>query len=101
MKRKIWMRRHEISYLDGALISYPSGIGTAECTVLYAGRYEVFEANKNLLGSLGGNSVHLGEPIGGASALDSSLLTFGFTAELGFLHGAALCEAEGIPVETY
>jgi hypothetical protein len=45
--------------------------------------------------------MFLGERVGSASALDSSLLTFGFTAELGFLHGAALCEAEGIPLDSY
>jgi len=95
-----WAQRHEISYLDGAIVSYPSGVGTPDCTILYAGRQKVFEAHKQLLGSLGGNSMYLGERIGSASALDASLLTFGFTAELGFLHGAALCEAEGIPIDS-
>jgi 3-hydroxyisobutyrate dehydrogenase-like beta-hydroxyacid dehydrogenase len=96
-----WARRHEISYLDGAIISYPNGVGTPDCTILYAGRQEVFEDHKQFLRSLAGNSMFLGESIGSASALDSSLLSFGFTAELGFLHGAALCEAEGVPLDSY
>jgi 3-hydroxyisobutyrate dehydrogenase-like beta-hydroxyacid dehydrogenase len=96
-----WARRHGISYLDGAIISYPSSVGAQQCTILYAGQQKVFEAHKQLLGSLAGNSMFLGERVGSASALDSSLLTFGFTAELGFLHGAALCEAEGIPLDSY
>jgi 3-hydroxyisobutyrate dehydrogenase-like beta-hydroxyacid dehydrogenase len=96
-----WARRQEISYLDGAIISYPSGVGTPECMILYAGPEEVFEAHRKLLGSLGGNAVFLGERIGSASALDLSLLTFGFAANMGFLHGAALCEAEGISVDSY
>ena len=96
-----WAQNNNISYLDGAIISYPRGIGTPDCMILYAGPHEVFEAHKQLLGSLGGNSMFLGERIGSASALDSSLLTFGFTASLGFLHGAALCEAEGIPFDSY
>jgi 3-hydroxyisobutyrate dehydrogenase-like beta-hydroxyacid dehydrogenase len=96
-----WAHSNTVSYLDGAIISYPSGVGTPDCTILYAGQQQVFEARKQLLGCLGGNSMFLGESIGSASALDSSLLTFGFKAELGFLHGAALCEAEGIPIDSY
>ena len=96
-----WAQRYGISYLDGAIMSYPSGVGAQECTILYAGQQKVFEAHKQLLGSLAGNSMFLGERVGSASALDSSLLTFFYSAELGFLHGFALCEAEGIPVETY
>ena len=96
-----WARRHKISYLDGAIISYPSGVGTPECTILYAGQQKVFEDHRQFLGSLAGNSMFLGESIGNASALDTSLLSFFLTAELGFLHGAALCEAEGLPLENY
>jgi 3-hydroxyisobutyrate dehydrogenase-like beta-hydroxyacid dehydrogenase len=96
-----WARRHEISYLDGAIISYPSGIGTPDCVILYAGRQEVFDAHNQLLESLGGNGMFLGEQVGNASALDSSLLSFFFSASLGFLHGAALCEAEGVSLDSY
>jgi 3-hydroxyisobutyrate dehydrogenase-like beta-hydroxyacid dehydrogenase len=96
-----WARHHGISYLDGAIISYPSGVGTPDCVILYAGRQEVFDAHNQLLESLGGNSMFLGEQVGSASALDSSLLSFAFTANLGFLHGAALCEAEGVPLDSY
>jgi 3-hydroxyisobutyrate dehydrogenase-like beta-hydroxyacid dehydrogenase len=96
-----WAGQCGISYLDGAIMSYPSGIGTPDCTILYAGAQNVFETHKGLLASLGGNGMFVGERIGNASTLDSSLLSFVFTAETGFLHGAALCEAEGFPIETY
>lgn len=96
-----WATRHGISYVDGSIMSYPSGIGAPECTILYAGPQAVFEVHKELLGSLAGNSMFLGERIGNASALDLSLLTFVFAAELGFLHGAALCESEGFPIANY
>jgi 3-hydroxyisobutyrate dehydrogenase-like beta-hydroxyacid dehydrogenase len=96
-----WTTRHGIAYLDGSIMSYPSGIGTPECTILYAGPQTVFEVHKELLGSLAGNSTYLGARIGNASALDLSLLTFVFGAELGFLHGAALCESEGFSIQSY
>lgn len=96
-----WTMQRGISYLDGAIMSYPSGVGKPDCTIVYAGPSAVFEAHKGLLGTLGGNSVFLGERVGDASTLDLSLLTFYFTAELGFLHGAALCESEGFSVDSY
>jgi len=96
-----WARRHEIAYLDGAILGYPSGVGAPECTILYSGQQKLFEDHKHLLGSLAGNSIFVGESIGSASALDASVLSFFFAAELGFLHGAALCEAEGLPLDSY
>jgi 3-hydroxyisobutyrate dehydrogenase-like beta-hydroxyacid dehydrogenase len=96
-----WAAQHEISYLDGAIMSYPAGIGTPDCTILYAGSKDVFDAHQPLLSSLAGNTSFVGENPGNASTLDGSILSFYFASQLGFLHGAALCESEGFPVGTY
>jgi 3-hydroxyisobutyrate dehydrogenase-like beta-hydroxyacid dehydrogenase len=96
-----WAKQHEIFYLDGAIMSYPSGVGTPECTILYSGSAATYEANRLLLSSLGGNMMYLGEGVGAASTLDSSLLAFLYSAELGFLQGAALSEAEGFSLDNY
>ena len=79
----------------------PHEVGTPDCTLLYAGPQAVFDRNKPLLLSLGGNSVFLGENPGHAAALEGSLLSFLYAAWIGFLHGAALCESEGISIESY
>jgi 3-hydroxyisobutyrate dehydrogenase-like beta-hydroxyacid dehydrogenase len=96
-----WATQRGISYLDGAIMSYPSGIGAPECTILYSGPEEVFNRAKPLLMALGGNTVFVGTAIGHASALDLSCLTFILGAMFGFVQGYIVCEAEGVAPETF
>ena len=96
-----WAKQHEIAYLDAAIMSYPKGIGAPDCTILYAGPEATFAAYKPLLLSLGGNTAFVGELISTACTLDSSILSFYYSATLGFLHGSALCEAEKVSLSDY
>jgi len=94
-----WASQHEISYLDGAIMSYPSGIGAPECTIFYSGPEEVFNRVKPVLMALGGNTLFVGTTIGHASALDLSGLTFVLGAMFGFVQGYIVGKAEGLPPE--
>lgn len=96
-----WAQANGADYLDGAIMAYPKDIGTTAGTVLYSGPRAVFDRYSGLLKALGGNTVHVGESIGHASTLDSSLLSAYYGSVLGFLHGAAVCESEGLPIEGY
>ena len=96
-----WAKQHEISYLDGAIMSYPSGIGAPECTIFYSGPEEVFNRVKPVLMALGGNTLFVGTAIGHASALDLSGLTFVLGAMFGFVQGYIVSEAEGLPPEAF
>jgi 3-hydroxyisobutyrate dehydrogenase-like beta-hydroxyacid dehydrogenase len=96
-----WSTKTGVSYLDGAIIAYPSQVGSKECTILYSGRKDVFEANRELLLSLGGAPMFVGDNVGSASALDQGLLSFGVGAIVSFLHGAAVCASERIPISGY
>ncbi len=96
-----WAKQHEISYLDGAIMSYPSGIGAPECTILYSGPEEVFNRIKPVLMALGGNTLLVGTAIGHASALDLSCLAFVLGAMFGFVQGYIVSEAEGLPPEAF
>lgn len=96
-----WATQHGVAYVDGAIMNYPKWVGTPECTILYAGSKQVFDSLTSLLRSLAGSTLFVGEDPGYASTLDSGLLSFYYATSLGFLHGAALCESEGIPIETY
>jgi 3-hydroxyisobutyrate dehydrogenase-like beta-hydroxyacid dehydrogenase len=97
-----WAQQQGIAYLNGVIMSYPKGIGTPACTILYAGPKGVFEAHQPLLHNLGGNGLFVGENIAHATVLGASggLSYFAGTV-LAFLHGAALCEAERVPLDTY
>jgi len=96
-----WANKNGISYLDGAILEYPTGIGMKESVFFYSGSKEVFEANKALLLCLAGNPRFVGENAGHAAALDSSTLSVYYGASLGFLHGAAVCNSEGLPIDKY
>lgn len=96
-----WAAEHGVAYLDGAIMASPLEVGTPDGTLLYAGPQAAFDRYKPLLLSLGGNSVFVGESPGYAAALEGSLLSFLYASWIGFLHGAALCESEGMSIESY
>ncbi len=93
-----WARDSEAEYLDGAILAYPDQIGTPEAALLVSGPGATFRRCEPLLRSLAGDLSHVGEQIGTASALDCAALSFLFGALLGALHGARICEAEGLRV---
>jgi 3-hydroxyisobutyrate dehydrogenase-like beta-hydroxyacid dehydrogenase len=96
-----WANQHGISYLDGAILEYPTGIGKEDSVFFYSGSEEVFEANKALLRCLAGNPRFVGREAGHAATLDISTLSVYYGASLGFLHGAAVCDSEGFPIDKY
>jgi 3-hydroxyisobutyrate dehydrogenase-like beta-hydroxyacid dehydrogenase len=88
-------------YLDAAIMAYPSGIGTPEATILFSGSQAVFSRHEAMLRVVGGNTMYLGDKVGAAAALDLALLDFYYGANIAILHGASLCESEGLPLEIY
>jgi len=101
-EQEAWATQHGVAYLDGAIEGYPRDMGTPDGTILYAGPQATFEAVSPILRSLGQHALFVGENIATAAALDASLIgSYSFSAALGFLYGAAICDAEGVPVDTY
>ncbi|MDF3070635.1 MAG: putative dehydrogenase [Polyangiaceae bacterium] len=94
-----WARENGIRYLDGAIMATPSFIGQPHCTLLYSGESPLFEAERALLSALGGNTTHVGADIGHANALDAAILIVLWGTLFGTWHAAALCEAEGFPLD--
>jgi 3-hydroxyisobutyrate dehydrogenase-like beta-hydroxyacid dehydrogenase len=96
-----WVWERGAAYLDGAILAYPDEIGTPTAAIFVAGAPSTFQAVEPLLGALAGNVVHLGEQIGAASALDGAALSFVLGGLLGALHGARICEVEGLRVDVF
>jgi 3-hydroxyisobutyrate dehydrogenase-like beta-hydroxyacid dehydrogenase len=96
-----WARECEAAYLDGAILAYPDQMGTPDATILVAGTEATFRRCEPLLRSLGGGLTHVGEQVGAASALDCAILSFVFGALLGAIHGARICEVEGLHVDEF
>lgn len=87
-------------YLDGAIAAWPRQIGTPEAAILFSGPRAVFEEAESTLNLLGTPS-YIGPETGSALVLFNAALTYLAGHWIGFSHGAAICEAEGLPVEAF
>ncbi|MGA3541759.1 NAD(P)-dependent oxidoreductase [Micromonosporaceae bacterium DT194] len=93
-----WAVRYGIRYLDGAIMTPTTTIGTADAVVIYSGPEGLYQEHRQLLETLGGSHTHLGAEIGRAAAYDVALLDFFWTAMAGFAHAVAVAKAEGVTV---
>lgn len=93
-----WAGENEIEYLDGAILTYPDGIGAdhADTVIFYSGASGAFDRYRNALLALGGRPTFVSDAAGGAAAADLAWLSFEYGATAGLLQGAAFCEAEDV-----
>jgi len=85
-----WAAQHDITYVDGAIMTPIDTIGTEHAVILHSG------PNTDVLGALGGTRTHLGADHGRAAAYDVALLDVFWTAVAGVTHAFALARREGI-----
>lgn len=91
-----WAGEHGIGYLDGAIMTPTTSIGTPAGVFLYSGPEALHAEHRAALDTLGGAHTHLGEEIGRAAAYDIALLDIFWTSMAGFAHAVAVARAEGI-----
>jgi 3-hydroxyisobutyrate dehydrogenase-like beta-hydroxyacid dehydrogenase len=91
-----WAIGHGIDYLDGAIMTPTTTIGTDDALVLYSGPEAVFERHRSTLQNLGGRARFLGADPGRAAAHDVALLDLFWTSMSGLVHAFALARSEGI-----
>ncbi|MEU7690894.1 NAD(P)-binding domain-containing protein [Microbispora hainanensis] len=91
-----WATEHGIGYLDGAIMTPTTTIGTPAAAFLHSGPEELYRRHRPLLEALGGTHTHLGEDIGRAAAYDIALLDVFWTAMAGYAHALAVARAEGV-----
>ena len=96
-----WFDRFGASYLDGAILCWPGNIGTPSGLILVAGQEAVFEGCRTDLQHLAGDLRYLGANIGAASTLDLAFLSRLVGVIFGAIHGAHVCESEGVPVSEF
>jgi 3-hydroxyisobutyrate dehydrogenase-like beta-hydroxyacid dehydrogenase len=85
-----WAATHDITYVDGAIMTPTDTIGTPAAVTLYSGH------NTDALAPLGGNRTYLGEEPGRAAAHDVALLDLFWTSVAGVAHAFALARSENI-----
>ena len=96
-----WINRHEAEYLDGEIMVYPNLIGKPEGDILIAGNEKIYQACEPLLKSLAGNISYLGEEISAPLAYGWAMGSVLWGALLGALHGARICEVEGLTMDQF
>ncbi|WP_406200778.1 NAD(P)-binding domain-containing protein [Streptomyces sp. NBC_01017] len=91
-----WADAHGIRYLDGAIMTPATTIGTSDAVFLHSGPEDLYREHRPVLDVLGGTHTHLGGDIGRAAAYDVALLDIFWTAMSGYAHALAVARAEGI-----
>ncbi|MCK2214318.1 NAD(P)-binding domain-containing protein [Actinomadura sp. ATCC 31491] len=87
-------------YLDGAIMAVPQAVGTDEAVLVYSGARDAFDRHAEELRGLGG-STYLGADHGLSSLFEAAVLSLMWNLLNGFLHGAALLGAAGVPATTF
>jgi 3-hydroxyisobutyrate dehydrogenase-like beta-hydroxyacid dehydrogenase len=82
-------------YLDGAIMTPTTTIGTPSGSILFAGPRDVFDTHQALFAAMG-EPTWLGEDHGRAAAYDMSRLDLFWTSASGFLHALTIARANGI-----
>ena len=89
------MEDHGATYLDGAIMGYPGDLGEG-MQVLVAGPEIGFQDWAPLLSCIAGDLRHVGENIRAAKTLDMALLARFVGLKFCAMHGAHICESEGV-----
>ncbi|MGW5573426.1 NAD(P)-dependent oxidoreductase [Nocardia thailandica] len=87
-------------YLGGALENVPAAVGARDTLLYFGGDREVFDAHADTLGVLGGELDFLGAEPDLAALYESAVGATLLPALLGFLEGAAMLTARGLPART-
>jgi len=82
-------------------MAFPDQIATADALILVAGAESAFQRSEPLLKSLAGFVSYVGPQVGAASALDCAILSYFYGGMLGCIHGASICESEGLPLDSF
>jgi 3-hydroxyisobutyrate dehydrogenase-like beta-hydroxyacid dehydrogenase len=90
-----------VPYLDGAIFSYPAGIGTDQAMIFFAGDRAPFDQCSGVFSILAGTCRFMGPEIGAAAVIDCALLEAYYGAFAAMMHGAAMCDAEGVKLEDF
>ena len=96
-----WIHQQDGHYLDGSIMVYPESIDSQQGQILVSGDEKVFHNNKSYLYHLGDDIRYLGRKIGAAAALDLATVTRLVVITVGVIHGANICQSEGVPLEQF
>ena len=95
------LSKKRADWMIGAINGYPSSIGDKDVVLMTAGRQEVWENWKDLIKTLGGGSVCVGDQAGMVPTLFAALFTTRQGFMFGMIYGGLVCKKAGIPLEEF
>lgn len=91
----------KVGYLEGSILGYPHDVRAGTCTIVYAGRNDVFRHCLPALEAFGAAPCLLGEEPGIATVFDKAFFSYYYAHLFGLMHGAAICRAANISLAKY
>ena len=68
-----WAAAQGIDYVDGAIVGFPSAIGTADAIIFYAGSETAIAVGAAVIVDLSGTPMHVGDDAGHPAIIDGAL----------------------------
>ena len=96
-----WATAKQVDYLDGAIIAYPSGVGSAGCMFIIAGEEAAWARSEPIIRTLAPASRFMGRDVSVPASLDFALIFSSVASELAVIQGYHLLEDSEISAETY
>ena len=88
-------------YVDGTIMCWPGNIGTPTGRIAVAGAKDAFADCETDLNILAGDLRYMGTNIRASATLELAFLSRLLGIIFGSIHGALVCEAEGVPVSEF
>ena len=101
IESEAWFSDKGASYLDGAILGGPEGIGKDATQILICGKEPCWNDCEPVLRCLAGRLQYLGENIRAAATLDLAWLVQRYGIFVSTAHALLLCEAEGVSADQF
>jgi 3-hydroxyisobutyrate dehydrogenase-like beta-hydroxyacid dehydrogenase len=88
-------------WMIGAISGYPSSVGGKDLVLINAANQDVWERWEDLIKTLGGGSVCVGNQAGMVPTLFAALFTTRQGFMFGMIYGGLVCQKAGIPLEEF
>jgi len=88
-------------WIIGCIRAYPSTVGGKDVLLITAGRQDVWEKWEDLIKTLGGGSVYVGDGAGMVPTLFAALFITGQGFLFGMIYGGIVCKKAGISLEEF
>tara|TARA_B100000214_G_scaffold373933_1_gene355382 strand:+ start:992 stop:1891 length:900 start_codon:yes stop_codon:yes gene_type:complete len=96
-----WVKKHNGNLLEGAIISFPTEIGTKDSSIILAGNNEVIENCKEIISLLFPIHTNLGDNLIGPTVLSRALVSGGLAGLIGMMNGVAICQKADISLNHF